>query len=228
MNSAVVAAHHGVLANAGGGEVLSGLVGWWGYSTSGAVAPLGTVVDGSGQGNAGTLFGDAFVDANGINFGFGVPYVNCGNGLTTLGAGAMTLAAWVYRFPSGAVRSILGKGPDAIVEFALYVSPSDVPAYQADDNADRVTVTADAAITENAWHHVAVIKRSGDTTIMYIDGSIQSNTGAAQGDCSNTGNLLIGNSRLAGTWYGYIGDVRIYNRALSQPEIAQIVALNKR
>lgn len=57
---------------------------------------------------------------------------------------------------------------------------------------------------------------------MYFDAELEGSS-ADSGDCSNGEKLFIGNAESRGgagyNWLGQVDDARIYNRALSQPEV---------
>jgi hypothetical protein len=85
--------------------------------------------------------------------------------------------------------------------------------------------TADAgpAVDDGEWHHVAAIAIAGENTRLYIDGAL-----AAESTPSTLGNndmnVMIGENPDARNreWEGFIDDVAIWGRALTDEEIGQI------
>jgi arabinan endo-1,5-alpha-L-arabinosidase len=95
-------------------------------------------------------------------------------------------------------------------------------------------IQTDVAVTDNQWHHVAVVLVDDGTPDvseiqLYVDGLPQSVT-VSSAQAINTvlaSDVLIGAFDNAGTKGGYfnglIDDVQIYNRALTATEIQAIV-----
>ncbi|MFZ0033784.1 MAG: LamG domain-containing protein, partial [Sedimentisphaerales bacterium] len=77
----------------------------------------------------------------------------------------------------------------------------------------------------NVWHHVAGTY-DGNEVKLYIDGVLKATTAHSGTIGTNTYNVNIGtNSQYPERLYnGLIDDVRIYDKALSQAEIASIMA----
>jgi hypothetical protein len=84
--------------------------------------------------------------------------------------------------------------------------------------------TADSTgpILDNTWHHISGTFQ-GSTIKIYIDGVLKSTVTLSPGETplSNTRDLFIGRHYALGRYFrGTIDEVRIYNRALSDSEIA--------
>ncbi|MBI9018885.1 MAG: hypothetical protein JEZ07_16665, partial [Phycisphaerae bacterium] len=88
-------------------------------------------------------------------------------------------------------------------------------------------------ITDNQWHHIAVVLEDGDTSTddvkLYVDGSLETINYAS----TNAVNTALGHEICVGSWHhdddsynfgftGYIDDVRIYDRGLSAAEVDQL------
>jgi hypothetical protein len=77
-------------------------------------------------------------------------------------------------------------------------------------------------VTLNAWHFV-VLERASGVVSAYLDGVKEATTYSMAGTSLANGIVLWTGYDGAGDWYaGRIDDVRIYNRALSAGEIAQM------
>lgn len=73
----------------------------------------------------------------------------------------------------------------------------------------------------NGWHHFAITFDSiAKKIITYRDGALLETKIQSGTLCTNPGGNVIGKGQ--GTFYGLMDDLRIYNRALSQPEIQDI------
>ena len=90
------------------------------------------------------------------------------------------------------------------------------------------TMDSDTTISNDTWHHIAgTYDYATNTARLYVDGVLDK-TDSAGGTqpTANDALLRIGrNTNDTETWTGYLDDARIYNRALSATEIAEIHAL---
>ena len=79
-------------------------------------------------------------------------------------------------------------------------------------------------ITEDVWTHVVCIK-SGTTIYNYVNGELKSTTSCGSTIAINASkNIMVGGNGWSGTryWNGNIGNLKIYNKAISSSEIKQI------
>jgi hypothetical protein len=98
-----------------------------------------------------------------------------------------------------------------------------VAVYQASYSGNRRNAVTNLDVIDGNWHHIAMVqnKTSGATSI-YIDGisvSITTDSSGSWPTISNTNTVYIGQDNVGDYFNGQIDDVRIYNRALSSPEI---------
>ncbi len=98
------------------------------------------------------------------------------------------------------------------------------------DSVSNGTVTSAAGtIVANSWQHVAAVVRRGENaTRLYVNGYpvAKGTIGPASLDNPKV-NLHIGRIQDAQEFHGAIDEVRIYRRALEEPEIAALVAPGK-
>lgn len=94
-------------------------------------------------------------------------------------------------------------------------------------------IVAPEALSENAWHHIAIVLPAGVpyTGVMYIDGVAVATNDAMTvhlGDIGANTNNWFGRSQFTSDpyFYGALDDFRVYKRALSQQEIAALIALH--
>lgn len=84
-------------------------------------------------------------------------------------------------------------------------------------------LTSNTSINDGEWHTIT-LTRSATTSeaFVYVDGQPDNSTsGITVGDVIHTGILYIGQSGSGGTYFdGEIGQVKLYNRALSASEIS--------
>ena len=152
---------------------------------------------------------------------------------------AITVSAWVN--PSVAASSenaILCKGNGSGPEnYCLDVYSSKFRFF-THNSAASATITATASVgptTLGTWYHVVgtFTEPSGSSTItIYVNGVSSGSSTATYTTMENTSHVVsIGNRQSSNAggaynlpWHGTIDDVRIYNRALSASDVAQLYA----
>jgi len=202
------------------------LVGRWKFDeTSGTIA-----ADSSGNGIDGELVGDPQWVPGKINgaleFDGNGDYVNCGNVPELQIQNQITMACWIkvatFTRNWATILSMgdssyrLGRGES---NFALHMGMNGVTSSPYAWFDGRTTVNDDQ------WHHVTGVY-DGTEARIYIDGVLD-NSQAATGQINASGfPLYIGeNAQATGRyWNGLIDDVRIYNRAISEEEIPDVMA----
>jgi hypothetical protein len=223
------------------GEVLDGLVGWWAHANSGDVAATGTWPDASGEGNDGTLVADAFVDSNGVNLDGTGDYVDCGDpAVLSFGNGtsdsAFSTCAWIYRntVQGWVISKRAEAGTPAEWQWSIFSNSISLVCFDNGGTAAYLAVRMNLTVPSSEWAHLAATydgsgMASGIT--LYLNGAevttADDSTGVYVAMIDTATPVYIGKWSIY-AFTGDIGDVRIYNRSLSQSEIAQIVALNKR
>jgi hypothetical protein len=197
----------------------------------------GDANDASGNGNNGTSQG---VSLTADRFGtLNSAYSFDGNGFITIPSSLslkvtgtkITLAAWINpsQFTgSGNGRTILRKECQTGNSGGYYFRVSNAGflnfggRYGNDLGFD--TYAQNGALPLNTWSHVAVTY-DGNTVRFYVNGTVVDTTALNQSITADDDALNIGvlsSAYLTEFFYGAIGEVRIYNRALSTSEI-QIV-----
>jgi len=198
------------------------LVGYWAFDEgSGTVA-----VDGSGNGNNGTLVnGPTWVDGvvgkclsfDGVN-----DYVDCGEGSGNFdfGSGDFSISLWAnlttHSETSGLITKVEGNYWYG-TGFSIATPESPYSPYF------RVVGTLSSMYINTGlgdsygWSHI-VCMREGDTFTVYINGTVAGTNTVAVGDINNDSALTIGKGN-QGYYNGLIDEVRIYNRAITADEI---------
>jgi hypothetical protein len=210
------------------GAVITGLVGYWKLDEG-----KSPIADSSGSGNSGTLFNSP-TWTTGPTLGFANPnamvlngtnqYASLGNPAALNLSGQITMAAWVkIGSTSGNERNIVAHGYDANNEVFLRI---DAGSYQVGSYVNPTNYFTSYAIPGGdvgAWVHLAGVY-DGTTWRLYRNGVQVSSSVQAVGAVTVTTGWAIG-ARGDGTsrWFaGGIDDVRIYKRALSATEIADL------
>jgi hypothetical protein len=187
-----------------------------------------TIGDASGSGNVGTISGAVWNPAG--RFGGALSFDGVDDWATVPDSNsldvtsALTLEAWVNPSQVRDWTTVMMKEQVGNLAYGLYAN-SDLSlgnrpsghVFTLNDNNLR----GGSTLPVNAWTHLA-LTYNGSTVRLYING-------AEAGAIPSTGNavvtsaapLHIGGNSIWGEWFsGLIDEVRIYNRALTQTEIA--------
>jgi hypothetical protein len=209
------------------GAVSAGLVGYWKLDEG-----KSPIADSSGSGISGTLFNSPtwtagptlnFPNANAMVLNGTNQYASLGNPAVLNFSGQITMSAWVKATSTTGARDILAHGQDANTEVFLRISNGN---YEVGSWMTGTSYWAGYAVPagdNGTWVHVAGVY-DGSTWRLYRNGVQVSSSVQAVGAVTVTTNWAIG-ARGDGTsrWFaGGVDDVRIYKRALSATEIADI------
>src|SRR4030042_816930 len=204
------------------------LAGWWKLDEG-----FGDIAyDSSIYGTDGTLFGGPLW-INGrirgaLQFDGQATYVECGAGENLNITDVITVAVWVNTGDSGngEINSYLMKG-----EFTYgirHTTSNNIEFYIYSDGFHRVRTPITEAF-DGQWHHLAGTY-DGLAMKLYIDGELMATTqynGAINRDNNyllNFGRNNQGDSNNQWRNEGALEDIRIYNRALSQQELQDMLS----
>jgi hypothetical protein len=211
-----------------GNAELAGLIGWWKFDeTSGT-----TAADSSGGHHTGTLVGNAKWAPGKI--GGAIALDGHGSFVRIAGKTAFdmadqtTIACWV-NIHSVPVEwmAIVTKGDSAWrlstdhQERKFHMSVND---YNHND-VEAISLHGTTEVNADEWHHVASVY-DGKVMKLYVDGKLDATKPWAGGIAKNNSDVLIGENveQPNRCFDGLIGDVRIYNYALSESEIKALAA----
>jgi len=184
----------------------------------------GTVLDHSTYGNHGTIYGAKWTkedDAWALEFDGVDDYGDCGSDSSLSGMADVTMMAWIKTNVVADQQIVRNQGA---LDFTLlstggilYLRPALPIGGVRYDYGNVIPVPT------REWAFVAFTKRSvNDYITAYVNGipRTATRTGSKGLIDSTTQPLLIGTDRTIACWFdGLIGEVRIYNRALSDAEI---------
>ncbi|MGB8437101.1 MAG: LamG-like jellyroll fold domain-containing protein, partial [Burkholderiales bacterium] len=223
-----------VSAPSGGGGSVGGGTGGGTGSNSGLVASYSfeetsgsQVKDASGNANNGTLSGATRIATG--RFGRALKFNGTSDWVTVDHSASlnltkgMTLEAWVYPTTSSTSTpaTILMKEASGTASYRIYTHANSGPRPTSIINIGGAskTLLGGPTLPVNTWSHVAATY-DGATHKLYVNGELvnsQSQTGSID---VSTGKLRIGGNSVWGYYFaGYIDEVRVYNRALSEAEI---------
>ena len=166
-------------------------------------------------------------------------YVDCGNpSILDFGTGDFTISAWIKTTDAGG-ETVFSKGGDQSggIRYRLFVETTAVKIL-VDDDINKHDPQGDIPVLDGQWHHL-VGMRVGNTLRLYIDAvedrgvtTHGESTLPAGYDLSGTfqHNAYIGTvtnnetGQLQKFFAGTIDDVRIYDVALSEAEVAALAS----
>lgn len=217
-------------------DIKAGLVGYW---------PLdGDATDASTNRNDGTIVGNVKPAPNRYGIGSaalrfpGEPdsYVDVGDLTELQVTGPMTVTAWVFLNGSNqnAGRVVTKQGTDGSRSWDLSIEPGpegDAHAATfrvAAGPSDSVAVGDTQPLPTDRWVHITGIYRPGEAIEIYLDGQLRADATLDIPNSQFSDNglpVLIGSGHGDSdcSWDGLIDELRLYDRAVSQLEIWQIM-----
>jgi len=146
---------------------------------------------------------------------------------SSLGPSQITISAWI-KFPSSAIGTqlrFIGKHETGFKGYEAAKGANNRIQWWPANGNDWNLLESNSTLLPDRWYHVALISHP-DYRKIYIDGAEDISAGGI-GDIvpSPNRNLIIGGSSGKGyLWNGQIDDVRIYNYALDEGEIQEIMS----
>jgi len=218
----------GLSASSGAAPPPTGLVAAYGFEEGSGT----TTADASGNGLTGTIskaswttagkFGKALVFSGASGSWVTVPNAPA-LGLTT----GMTVSAWVK--PTSALPqwpTVVMKERSGELTYALYAnSDTGQPNINYTSGGSEVNLNAGSTVSVNTWTYLAGTF-DGSTLRFYVNGQLVGSKATSAPIDVTSGVLRIGGDSVwSGELFpGVIDEVRIYNRALSQPELQMDMA----
>ncbi|MDE2041170.1 MAG: right-handed parallel beta-helix repeat-containing protein [Patescibacteria group bacterium] len=208
--------------------VINGLVGWWKFDDGSGT----TAADSSGNGSTGTLSGTPLPawtqgkSGGALSFDGLTDAVSIGDrSVLDFGTGSFSYGMWVYvTAPAGIWDEpwVKGGGAASSAGYDMELGSGSWTANIADGTNGRQVVFSNSPYL-NQWVQLfAVVDRSAGTFKAYVDGLPVASTALASfGSVTSTESAMISGRY---PFKGLIDDVRVYNRALSDSEVAAIYA----
>ncbi len=126
-----------------------------------------------------------------------------------------SILGWTNSLPKGGAHDReLYVGADGLVRWRVWCK----------DNTNNIVISSQA-VKKGHWHHLAVLYTERGTTEMYLDGASQGyNNTSTMYTGYTSPHLTVGFEPIQARYLsGGVGDVRVYNKALSDDEIAEIM-----
>ena len=194
------------------------LIGWWKLDNLSGK----TVVDWSGYGNDGTTGGDPQLVEGAIDLGLdldGSDYISLDAVADDLTSRNYTLSIWI-KTTQGGEGNVFASNDSASGHVLLFgVNNGNV---YVDDGP---STDWPPAVNDDQWHMITLVQ-SGTTIKLYTDG-VQVASISTSIDVTTETRWSIGQewdgSAPSDFYVGMVDDARIYNRALTQPEVAELM-----
>jgi hypothetical protein len=151
------------------------------------------------------------------------------------GTGDFSVSAWVYYDTIAAgFTQVFTRGDTSLGTacwFGIYKNSSTNKfIFDVDDNILKASATSSVSATSGTWFHVAGVRNSGGTNVIYINGVSTGTVSDSGNSISQTGasnqEFRIGCQRIGGIYQefhdGNIQNVRIWDRALSSSEVFEL------
>jgi hypothetical protein len=154
------------------------------------------------------------------------------------GTGNFTISCWCKRANSNSVLTIVGKRQNSGTFTQLDLDSGRVPngsgvagkqiCLFGYDGSSMMSVYTNNNVIDGNWHHVVGVRIYNSAPLIYVDGLSWAVTADNAGYTANITSAdpwqIGGNNTGNGIWDGQIDDVRLYNRALTAPEVAALYA----
>lgn len=155
-------------------------------------------------------------------------YINVGQHLNFDNTDAFTVEAWVKTDEGSGYHQIICKLDSTYKGWGFQMVDGKLSGYLYADYVGAVFIyeTGATTISDNTWHHVAMVYNEASQIKLYVDGAQETTTplsGGVLSSITNTGNTIIGsydgNTSGIDLWPGYIDELRVWSTALSNPTI---------
>ncbi|TAH33931.1 LamG domain-containing protein [Candidatus Saccharibacteria bacterium] len=216
----------------GGSAAAAGdLVGYWNFDEA-----TGTnAADASGNANHGTFVGSGathstvlpptscFINTHSVQFDGSGDHVEIADNATMDPTNAISISFWMNpdSVNNGYQHVLFKQGP-VVTSYGVWLA-NDHVYMESNDNSIR-SLTSNATVTAGDWHYITVTY-DGTEQKLYIDGTLDNSQSLSGITLTYTNSpVKIGTGDYNNPFAGYVDDLRIYNRALTAGEIADLAA----
>ena len=204
------------------------MIGWWKLDDENA----DVAVDSSGWDHHGTLAGNPQrVEGRAgeaLRFDGIDDSVDCGTDASFNFSGSVTIAAWIKTGVLTSDAKIASNQNNATGGYKFGVNANKVEfEIRTAANASFLnrSVAGGTTLTPGVWYHVVGVYSQGQFIRTYVNGSLDRELATAEVLGASNGTFKIGRESYAGSYYflGWIDDVRVYNKALTDEEVVQVM-----
>ncbi|HNS21565.1 MAG TPA: LamG domain-containing protein [Sedimentisphaerales bacterium] len=204
-------------------------VGWWKLDDEGS----DYAVDSSGYDNYGTRYGGAaFVDGwqgEALSFDGTDDYIVCGNDASLMNVESVSVSAWIQLGIFDGDRKIVSNQNNSSGGYKLGVYTNNKVEFEVRDSSNASTlnraVEGGTTLKKNTWYHVVGVYEKGMAIRTYVNGALDRELATASVVGTSAAQVTIGREAYNSTyyWLGLMDDVRIYNKALTANEVAEVM-----
>lgn len=214
------------------GSLTDGLIAYYPFdddSDDGSTA-IDSAQSHDGQINGATHTTDAVVGDTAMSFDGTDDYIS--TPADTFGTiSNFSLSFWIYRTSSSGYETLysLGKGGNSNdrLTFYHYADNSQLRLNVGNSNGSSNIDSNTSVASTGSWVHCVATVKNGTDVTFYVDGSAAGSASSSYSFADVGNPHEIGRHNGGNYFNGNIDDVRIYNRALSTPEIQALYDLTK-
>lgn len=209
----------------------SDLIGYWNFDEASGPASA----DSSSNSNHGTFSGagvthstvlpptSCFVNTHSVMFDGSGDYVSIADNASMDPTNAISISFWMNpNTVSNGYQHIVFKQGPVVTSYGVWLANDHI--YMEDNDNSIRGMNSNSAVTAGAWHYITVTY-DGTTQGLYIDGVLDNSQVIPGITLTYTNSpVKIGSGDYNNPFAGYVDDLRIYNRALTAGEIADMAA----
>ena len=212
-------------------EAARKLIAWWKFDE----AEGSEASDSSGNNHVGTLVGGPQWQPAGGKVGGALAFdgvddfIDCGHDEGLNITGAVTIAAWIKLSKSTDDQKIAGNQDDISGGYKLSIF-SDKAELEVRDSGNALRnnrfVDGGTVLQPGVWYHIVGTYSQGGSIKTYVNAKLDREQKTTNILAASSGTLKIGREPFNGIYLfnGLMDDLRIYNYALSQADIAKVFA----
>ncbi len=208
---------------------VSDLIGYWNFDEATGL----TTADSSGNGNDGTITGSGvshsvvlpptscFVNTHSAQFDGSGGYVSIADNSSMDPASQISISFWMNpdTVTNGFQHIIFKQGP-VVTSYGVWLNGDHI--YMEDNDNSIRGLNSNTTVTPGVWHYITVTYDGTDQKL-YIDGSLDNSQSIPGITLSYTNSpVKVGSGDYNNPFAGYVDDLRIYGRALTASEIADL------
>ncbi|MBF0478305.1 MAG: LamG domain-containing protein [Candidatus Omnitrophica bacterium] len=203
-------------------DIITGLVGWWKMDEGTGTA---TTADSSGQGNTGNLVNSpGWVPGKmgqALSFDGATNYVVSNNNIGLSSNQARTVTGW-FTQNSLSKRNVLGFGSQGgALTFDIIADGGMGKVYGHFYGGGNDTSAGAPSYSAGVWYHFALVY-DGATASFYLNGVFTNSKVITLNTTDSPFKIGTGTWTGIGSFNGLVDDVRVYNRALTAQDVADL------
>lgn len=138
---------------------------------------------------------------------------------------ALTVSAWVLSDGFGGYDFVLSKGSGAPSINYYFGALDDEIVFGFQGASAGQFTTSNLDLATGTWHHIAARFDGASDEVVLFHNGVAVYTGASTAELpGNESDLYIGSSEGGSNWNGVLDDVRLFNVALTDPQVAALAA----